>query len=131
MRTRIAVVIPFDPLDITAALRAVYDYNVAFLRANPSFPRLYDLAQRGEMRYQREPRGDTIEGTEERFCAIPVALAQRWGDCDDLAPWLAAERTVRDDMLSIPHVMPSRVGWHVVVLRADGVIEDPSLMMGM
>lgn len=132
MADRIAIVLPFDDENLIPALRAVYDYNVAFLVANPQFPRLYDLHRAGRMRFAREPRRCTdVECTEERFVTIPVALAQGWGDCDDLAPWLAAERTVRDGIVSVPWCLPSRVGWHVIVLRDDGAREDPSAVMGM
>lgn len=132
MASRIAVIYPFDEAVLIPALRAVYDFNCTFLLINPTFPRLYDLGKEGRMRFEREPRrcNDTA-CDEERFCTIPIALAQGWGDCDDLAPWLAAERTVRDGIVSIPTVVRSAVGFHVAVLRADGVSEDPSIMLGM
>lgn len=132
MAERITLVFPFGSDFLLSALRTVYDYNVAFLLANPTFPRLYDLHRAGLMRFAREPRqcADTA-CNEERFCSIPVTYQQGWGDCDDLAPWLAAERTVRDGLLSIPIPTRSAVGWHIVVARADGLQEDPSRVCGM
>lgn len=132
MASRIVVVMPFEESLLIPALRDVYDFNVSFLLSNPTFPRLYELGALGLMRFEREPRrcNDTA-CDEERFCTIPITAAQGWGDCDDLAPWLAAERTVRDGVLSIPNVIRSAVGYHVNVLRADGVTEDPSAVLGM
>jgi hypothetical protein len=132
MASRIVVVLPFSEELLMPALREVYEFNCSFLAANPTFPRLYDLAAQGKMRFEREPRRCTDTACdEERFCTIPITVDQGWGDCDDLAPWLAAERTVRDGILSIPVPMRSAVGYHIVVMRFDGVTEDPSLLLGM
>ena len=53
---------------------------------------------------------------------------EKVGDCDDLAPWLAAERIIgkggpRDRKARAVAVSSPGIGWHVVVRRGDGRIE--------
>jgi hypothetical protein len=82
------------------------------------------------VRYQREPAG------REDWDIAPIVYARGWGDCEDLAAWRAAElrlglggvppeRAIADTYQSGPRT------WHCIVRRADGSIEDPSLMLGM
>ncbi len=56
-----------------------------------------------------------------------------WGDCDDLAPWLAAElRATGQDPGA--QAIAKRSGpkrWHAVVQSSDGNILDPSVWAGM
>lgn len=112
-----------------ALLECTYQLNCLYLANCPDTPRLYDSG----VVFEPEDR-ECSDGTckEERFCTIPIVLAARKGDCDDLAPWRAAELTVRDGIVSIPLIVP--VGprsWHVFVQRSDGVWEDPSAVLGM
>jgi hypothetical protein len=59
-------------------------------------------------------------------------------NCEDLAAWVAAERTVKDGIPSMavwrefprPDGLPGTL-FHIVVERADGVAEDPSALYGM
>ena len=107
-------------------LEAAVQANQNLLR-NLKVPPLYQCG----VRYQNEP-----EGTNEEFALIPVVLARKWGDCDDLAPWRCAELREQGENAKI------RVSWkvykpsgfalyHVTVRRADGTIEDPSKILGM
>jgi len=65
---------------------------------------------------------------------LPVeANARGWGDCDDLAPWLAASlRASGEDPRA--EAVASKSGptrWHVRVKRGNGEIQDPSAWAGM
>lgn len=72
----------------------------------------------------------------EAFLCIPGVLMRGWGDCDDLACWLAAELryTGRDPGAKV-YVRKSRSGvpgrFHAVVKTSNGTILDPSLKLGM
>lgn len=100
--------------------------NRKWLRAHPEAPSIYVSG----VVYRREPRQLTRRGAED-FATIPVCLRRGWGDCDDLAPWRAAEIEVREDVPAIAWLQPTRRGWHVVVVRGDGTVEDPSELLGM
>ena len=63
---------------LEAWLEALVISNVQFLEANPTFPRLY---QAGVV-YKPE-------GSPEIWRDIPTCARDGWGDCDDLACWLA------------------------------------------
>jgi hypothetical protein len=69
----------------------------------------------------------------EHFDLGEVVARRGWGDCDDLAPWLAGSmRASGEDPDAVPRVYksgPSR--WHVVVQTGDGKILDPSRWAGM
>lgn len=108
-------------------LTVVWALNRDYLRAVPDAPRLYQSG----VRYQREPAAD--RGSIEEFATIPVVAGRGWGDCDDLAPWRAAELCEREGVDARPQlveVAPRR--WHVVVVDATGrVIDDPSARLGM
>jgi len=107
---------------LRALLRVVFSLDVSYLRAHPEIPRLYASG----VRYAREP-----DPSCEDFATTPVVLARGWGDCDDLAPWRAAELVVRDGIAARPELVSVRPGlWHVVV-RRDGGVEDPSRVLGM
>jgi hypothetical protein len=110
---------------VSALTEALVRINCAWLRAEPSPPRLYSSA----VRYRREPTG------KEKWLSIPLVLARGQGDCEDLCAWRAAELQVLDEE-------PATVVWrrrqtprgalfHILVRRADGSIEDPSRILGM
>lgn len=102
--------------------------DCVFLKLRPRFPRLYDAG----VEYREEP-----EGGPEEFASIPVVYKRKWGDCDDLAPWLCAERRVRDGLrakIRVSWKRSKRTGrkvFHVTVRLPNGKIEDPSLRLGM
>jgi hypothetical protein len=112
-------------INMRILLRALMDIDVAFLRANPSTPRLYDTA----LRYRVEPVG------EERWRDVPTVLADGHGDCEDLACWRAAELRVKDGVRATPAYTwrrePGLRIYHVVVRLPDGSIDDPSVRLGM
>ena len=131
---RIAIVAPArGARGLTALLGCIQLLDEQFLLSHPKFPRIYESG----VHYQREPahheyKSNRIE-SEERWLTIPECYAQGWGDCDDLAPWLAAERRVRDkdaDARAVIRKVATHK-WHVVVARGDGSIEDPSKVLGM
>lgn len=69
----------------------------------------------------------------EHFDLGHQVVPRGWGDCDDLAPWLAAElRATGEDPDARPRVYRSgKNRWHVVTETGDGEILDPSRWAGM
>jgi hypothetical protein len=127
VRVVIATTIETDGVDrgrsIAALLAATQTINEAYLRANPGTPWLYEAG----VRFDREP-----PELREEFACIPVVLKRGWGDCDDLAPWRAAELRVRrglDAKVCVFNVGPGL--WHAAVKLPNGRHEDPSRVLGM
>lgn len=126
---RIKLAIPDRYVDgptLEAALEATTRAATQQIRAGEA-PDVRDLIESRRVRWQAEP------WAEEHF-DLPSVLASRgWGDCDDLAPALAASlRASGEDpgaravvYKSAPH------RWHVVTQLSDGSIADPSLWAGM
>jgi hypothetical protein len=112
---------------VEPALESVTRLNQALLREG-LVPRLSTLLRRRKVRWAPEPRGHG-----EHFDAADTVVSRGWGDCDDLAPYWAAElRETGAD----PHarVTMRRTGahrWHAVVRRSDGSVDDPSAAAGM
>jgi hypothetical protein len=75
------------------------------------------------IKYRREPRGS--EWWESATDILGV-LADRTGDCEDLAALRAAELRLFEDEHACVKVVRTRRAFHAVVLREDGSIEDPS-----
>lgn len=105
---------------------ALTSLNVLFLhKARGRIPLLYQSG----VRYEREKQ---IEGGFEKWWrTIPWILRDRKSDCKGLAAWRAAELTVAG---MSARAVPSQEGpklFHVRVLRSDGVVEDPSVELGM
>lgn len=90
-------------------------------------PLLSDAIRRG-LRWKPEP---FLDG--EHFDLAHEVATRNWGDCDDLAPWLAGElRATGQDPEARPRVYQSGPDrWHVVVETGDGQILDPSIWAGM
>lgn len=106
---------------LTAALKGLTAMDAVFLQRG-NFPRLY----KSGVRYRREPPG------RECWLTVPEVLTKRFGDCEDLASWLCAERKVRDGLRC--RVVVKRTGrkkFHALVQYADGSYEDPSRVLGM
>lgn len=122
---------------IKAILDAQVRNNLAYLSLNPQTPWLYASG----VRYANEPEGQKFNGLPaEEFALIPVVLARKKGDCDDLAPWRCAELIRSGEPAKIriqwrarrnPDGSRGRKYFHIVVRRADGSIEDPSALLGM
>lgn len=129
---RVAIVTRLEgPRDVST-LQALLDFttalNVAWLRAHPEAPDLYASG----VAYAREPKGgpDTA-GHEERFLTLPSLYIAGCGDCDDLAPALAAELVVRYGTPARAVPYQTARGYHVVTVDAAGNIYDPSRALGM
>ena len=83
---------------------------------------LPDLYESGVV-YRREPPGQ--EWWESAVDVIGI-VANRSGDCEDLACYRAAELRVYEDEDAHVKIVRTRRAFHAVVLREDGSIEDPS-----
>lgn len=111
-----------DVKHLNVLVRALCALDVMYLRANPNTPRLKESG----VRYANQPRGC------ERFLTVPAILAKGNADCDQLAPWRAAELRVRDGIQAMPEVRRmSENLWHVFVRMPDGSVEDISAHLGM
>jgi hypothetical protein len=79
--------------------------------------------------YRRERHG-TLPGLERVQSAEETFLIG-YGDCDDLAPWRAAELQLQGVEARAEVIRSPGVGYHVVVRLPSGRIEDPSARLGM
>ena len=109
-------------------LRALVISNAYYLKTHPDTPWLY----KSGVRYAPEPNA----GKFEEFAGIEQCLARKWGDCDDLAAWRAAEIRVKEgrpaNILVYWRKSGNRCIWHVQVRRTDTrEVEDPSRLLGM
>ena len=113
-----------DVLD--AALEVSTRANRAALEAGER--PITEAIRAGKVRWRPEPFTDG-----EHFDDSATVQRRGWGDCDDLAPALAAElrATGRDPRAKavVRRSGPSR--WHAVVRMSDGQILDPSKWAGM
>jgi hypothetical protein len=126
---RIRLAIPdrlVTPAALEAALEATTLANAEAI-SRGEVPSLSDAISRG-VKWQPEPY---LDG--EHFDLSHQVAARGWGDCDDLAPWLAGElRASGDDPDARPRVYKTgKDRWHVVVETGDGKILDPSEWAGM
>jgi len=127
---RIRLAIPdrlVTPEGLEAALEATALANEQAIM-HGELPDITDAIRKGGVRWKPEPY---LDG--EHFDLGEQVMARKWGDCDDLAPWLAGQlRASGEDPGARPRVYktaPSR--WHVVVETSDGRILDPSKWAGM
>ncbi len=112
-------------LALKPILEALTTVNFMFLKTH-SVPALYQSG----VRYRNEPR----EWPNEHFDSVPVVLMRQWGDCDDLAPWRCAELRALGERAQIRiqwKRLPQGRLFHIVVRRQNGMIEDPSALLGM
>ena len=125
---RIRLAIPQGAISapvLNAALEASTLANERLLQMGEA-PSIEDAIRAG-VRWKPEPFTDG-----EHFDLAPVAAARGWGDCDDLAPWLAADMRLRGD--SGAHAFAKKTGpnrWHALVRAGNGEILDPSKWAGM
>jgi hypothetical protein len=89
--------------------------------AGAAYPPLYESG----VRYKNEPRDVW------RHCAD--VLGEKWGDCEDLSAYRAAElRVSGEDPGAAVRTYQSGPGrYHAIVRRGDGSLEDPSRELGM
>jgi hypothetical protein len=129
MQMRIRLAIPdrlVTPEALEAALEATSLANEqAILRGE--VPPLTEAIRKG-VRWKPEPFTDG-----EHFDLAHQVTARKWGDCDDLAPWLTGElRATGQDPGAVSRVYKSGPDrWHVVTQTSDGEILDPSKWAGM
>jgi hypothetical protein len=112
--------VPARPDAFNDALEGLTRVNVGIMQRE-AVPPLYEAG----VRYQDEPRDVWRH-------ALDVA-GERWGDCEDLAAYRAAELRVSgedpDARVVTYQSGPNR--YHAVVGRGDGAVEDPSRILGM
>jgi hypothetical protein len=126
---RIRLAIPdhlVTPEALEAALEATSLANEqAIIRGE--VPPISEAIRKG-LKWKPEPYTDG-----EHFDLSHVVAARKWGDCDDLAPWLTGElRASGEDPGAVSRVYKSgKDRWHVVTETSDGRILDPSKWAGM
>lgn len=109
---------------LTAALEGLTAMAFVTL-ATQKLPPLY----RSGVRYEQEPLRDGKR--QERWLTPDQVYAQRWGDCEDLAAWRAAELRQRGIPARAVAIRTGAKKFHAVVRWPDGSIEDPSRLLGM
>ena len=106
----------------------LYQLNVDFLREYPDCAGLYESG----VIYRAERPSFTMP---EQWRMIPKVIEVGYGDCEDLACWLAAEYTVQKGIPAKPVWTRQDVGrevvYHIRVRLRDGRILDPSKVLGM
>src|SRR5262249_46365453 len=107
------------PQDILRSLEDLINENRGQMR-HGRIPPLYHAG----VHYEREPQG------EENWQTAWGVIKSGSGDCEDLAAWRIAELREQGEMAR-PALKHSYVGWHVLVRRGNGTIEDPSRRLGM
>jgi hypothetical protein len=128
MRIRFAVPdAHVTPEILNAALEATTLANQAMLASGEARP-ISELIKKGKVKWKPEPFTDG-----EHFDLSDEVQKRGWGDCDDLAPALAAElrETGRDEGA---RAIVRRSGpklWHAVTELTSGEILDPSRAAGM
>lgn len=110
---------------IRVLLRALTAIDILWLLGHPSTPGIYESG----VVYCEEPPG------AEDWQDIPTCLRMGWGDCEDLACWLAAEYQVHgvdaEPFASAQKLDDGTTLYHIQVRLPDGRIEDPSRKLGM
>jgi len=109
---------------LNSALEAVTRLNESMIKSGELRP--FNMRHPG-VRWRPEPPGQG-----EHFDHGRLVSGRKWGDCDDLAPWLAATRRLQGDRGAHAFVKKSGPNrWHALVRRGNGHVEDPSLAAGM
>jgi hypothetical protein len=128
MALHVRINVPAFPSAIEAVAEGLVLLNMALMEyadeRGVELPPLYET----NVRYQREPRGR--EWWESAVDVLGV-VADRSGDCEDLAAFRAAELRYYEgeDAARVRIVRTRRGSFHAVVERADGSIEDPSRVL--
>ena len=126
MEVRVAV--PEEHVDaptLNAGLEMTTRVNERLLR-NGEAPSFDQAIKRG-VKWREEPPG------HESFDHAKKVANRGWGDCDDLAPYRAADLRVtgRDPEARAEVFKTGPTRWHAVVVRGNGNVEDPSQTAGM
>lgn len=127
----LSIVFPFEAGDargIDIALACTVALNLHQMQQR-KLPPLYTSG----VRYQRERCLATgIPETCERFLTAEQVLRERLADCDDLSAYRCAELIhTGEDPSARARVYRTGGGYHAIVVRGDGRIEDPSAILGM
>lgn len=121
MKTHTAKIrVPSNPASFRDALEGLTRVNVGLMQAG-GIPPLYEAG----VHYQDE--------TDDVWRSAEEVARTRWGDCEDLSAYRAAELRVSGEdpgaYLDLYKSGPQR--YHAIVVRGDGSIEDPSKVLGM
>lgn len=117
----LTLTLPISAEYISAALEALTGINAVMI-AERGLPDVYDA----KVTYRRERPG------RERWQNAAETLALGYGDCEDLACWRAAWLRVNEAEPARAVAIPGGPHTiHIVVVRGDGSIEDPSADLGM
>jgi hypothetical protein len=126
--SHVRLAMPFSGArELGIGLDALTAWNIRAMQAK-AIPGIYEAG----VVYKREPicRTNGVEHICEEWLTAHEVLARGWGDCDDLGPYRAADLRLQGELAqAIPR--PSAAGWHIVVRRGDGSIDDPSARLGM
>jgi hypothetical protein len=117
--------IPSDKSSIDAALEGLTQLNMTIMRAAAAagqpFPSVYKAGV-----YWKRDVGETWD-------TVDVVQRRGFGDCEDLAAWLAASYRVKG--IGARAVVRASntpgVAWHAVTQLPSGGVEDPSVRLGM
>lgn len=118
---------PLSEFLLQELLRLQTLVNVDYLQRNPAAPKLYESG----LRYAAEGPYSEV------WQSYGLMLRGQVADCEDLACARAAELIVSGEDTGARaafygrRLSESRRLYHVVVLRSDGSIEDPSRTLGM
>lgn len=110
--------------------------NIAWLKAHPETPDLYEAGVTYKPERHRVAPGGKVSEYGEEWQTIPYVIYRGYGDCEDLGAWRSAELRAKYNIQATPFIkmrqMPDGF-WraHVVVRWPNGVIEDPSAKLGM
>jgi hypothetical protein len=123
----------YSKLVLDEFLEALTRVNVLYLLRHPETPELYKSGV-----YYVDP--PATGGQDDDWQDIPTTLAMGYGDCDDLAPWRAAELRKQGIMaLAVSRVVYDRkmsakldnhfYSCHALVQHPDGTMEDPTVIL--
>ena len=125
----LSIVFPFDASDqrgTDAALIATVVLNLHQMRRR----RLPPLYLSGVRYRQERCLVPSVPETCERFLTFEQLLIERWGDRDDLAAGRCAELIhTGEDVKARARVYRAGIGYHAIVRRGDGRIEDPFVVL--
>jgi hypothetical protein len=117
-------------------LNTLYLIDCDFLRDNPTTPGILAAG----VEYKREKLfvsgvgGKKIQ-LPESWKSVPEIIRDGFGDCEDLACWLAAMMTIQRGIPSRPVWTVKRRGgfslYHIIVQDHRGKKYDPSRALGM
>ena len=111
-------------------LEAQGEHNAMLIRTG-RFP--VDLYHSG-VRFRNEP----WMGRFEEIASLPIVLARKWGDCDDVCAWIIGwyrargiHATAKVYWRKYNTQQGERRLYHAEVRLPDGSVEDPSRYLGM